>query len=176
MIAAVLGGANCVWDDLAALRALTKVDVIIATNDAGAHFAEPVDHWVTLHAEKLSVWMGERAQRGYPPASRVWVHDRAPRTVPGIDGYDKLADWGGSSGLFAVQVALSLGLERVVLCGVPMEGTYGHFFDPGRWQWAVRYRSAWQQRIAFIAETTRSMSGWTAEILGKPDEVWLSKE
>jgi hypothetical protein len=175
-LAAILGGARCVWEDLEALTALRAPDFIIATNDAGAHYAGRVDHWATLHYEKLPTWTAERALRGYPPAERIWVHTKAVGPVAGNSLHDRLEDWGGSSGLFAVQVALALGAARVALCGVPLEVNEGHFFDPGRWSWAVRYRSGWINHRAEIAGPVRSMSGWTAEYLGKPDEVWLHEK
>lgn len=170
-LAVVLGGARCVWEDLERLSALAEPDVVVATNDAGAHYRGPLHHWATLHYEKLPAWMAERESRNLPPAENVWVHDRAPAAFQGR----RLADWGGSSGLFAVRVALAAGCERVVLCGVPMEMEEAHFFDSRRWGFAGRYRQAWTRHAEEIAASVRSMSGWTAQLLGEPDEVWLSQ-
>jgi hypothetical protein len=174
-VAVVLGGARSVWEDLERLRALREPDIVIATNDAGAHYEGTVHHWVTLHFEKLRDWQSERHDRGLPPALSTWVHEEArnPRGVP--DNWTgRLPDKGGSSGLFAIDVGRHLGLERIVLCGVPMDSEEGHFFDHKRWEFATRYRQAWTRHKEEIAPFVRSMSGWTAGLFGRPDEVWLN--
>lgn len=174
-VAAVLGGARSVWEDLDRLKAICQPDVIIATNDAGAAYTGEVHYWATLHYEKLQEWQKLRKERGLPPAHHLWVHDEArlPRGQP--DNFEgRLPDLGGSSGLFACQVGRALGLERIVLCGVPMDEDQCHFFDHKKWEYAGRYRQAWTRHKAEFAPYVRSMSGWTAEILGKPNEVWLN--
>ena len=57
-----------------------------------------------------------------------------------------------------------------------MEAEEGHFFDHKRWEFASRYQQAWTKRKNEIASYTRSMSGWTARLLGEPDEVWLNNQ
>lgn len=175
-LAAVLGGSRSVWEDLEALKALREPDVILATNDAGAHYTGEVHHWVSLHFEKMPIWAKERAERGLPPAQHYFYHESATERGGLPLPYDRLVDAGGSSGLFAVQAGLTLGLTRIVLCGVPMDAEDGHFFDHKRWEFASRYQQGWTRRKAEIAPFVRSMSGWTARLLGRPDEVWLNNE
>lgn len=175
MLGVILGGARSVWEDLDNLCALRKPDVIIATNDAGAYYSGPVHHWVTLHYEKLPRWKADRAARELPPAECYWVHEGAtiPRSAPFDSQTRTVADLGGSSGLFGVKVGATLGLRKIVLAGVPMEPEDGHFFDHKRWEFATRYRQAWTRHHQEFAPIVRSMSGWTAALFGKPDEVWL---
>lgn len=174
-VAAVLGGARSVWEDLDRLKLMRMPDVIIATNDAGAAYTGEVHHWATLHYEKLPEWEKLRKERSLPPALNLWVHEeaRVGRGQPDLYA-GRLADLGGSSGLFAVQVGRTLGLERIVLCGVPMDSEDGHFFDHHRWEFATRYRQAWTRHQEEFAPFVRSMSGWTKGLLGEPDEVWLN--
>lgn len=176
-LAVILGGARSVWEDLDRLKALRVPDIVIATNDAGAHYTGEVHHWVSLHFEKMPEWIADRAQRNLPPAHRYWFHEGAGSsrfTLPAP--HDRLDDWGGSSGLFAVRVALTLAASRVVLAGVPMDAEDGHFFDHKRWEFAGRYRQAWTRRQVEIAPFVRSMSGWTAGLLGEPSEAWLNNK
>ena len=88
-------------------------------------------------------------------------------------------DVGGSSGLLAVTVALELGKEnqdqlRIVLAGVPMDPAAGNFRAPSvPWAEATVYHPAWEERAEALKKNVRSMSGWTAELLGKPTAAWL---
>lgn len=76
----------------------------------------------------------------------------------------------GSSGLFAVKVALiDLGYEDVVLCGVPMTAT-PHFDDNVPWPEVDLFKLGWEQALPQIDGRVRSMSGWTRELLGAPNE------
>ncbi|MCI0434489.1 MAG: hypothetical protein L0271_12740, partial [Gemmatimonadetes bacterium] len=68
-IAILLGGAASVWDDYVALCELITGDwigLIAAVNDIGCHWPGRLDHWITLHPEKMARWRHERAVRGLP--------------------------------------------------------------------------------------------------------------
>lgn len=166
MRALVLGGAACVWDDL---RALGPWDgIVVATNDAGVAYPYRIDHWASLHPEKLEHWQELRqalhGNRDYTTWSR-----RCPELVDRT-----LTGWtSGSSGMFAVGVALELGAESVVCAGVPMDGS-PHFFDEAGWQAFEHHRTAWQARKGVMYGRVFSMSGWTRELLGSPP--WLSQQ
>ena len=88
------------------------------------------------------------------------------RTIPEL--------WaGGSSGLYACQVAQALCFRKAVLCGVPMTSD-PRFFDPAPWAGSARYRQAWarhKDRLGFV----RSMSGWTRDLLGEPDDLFMGQ-
>ena len=174
--ALILGGANCVWDDVEAACKLGKFQAIVAVNDVGAEYPEHVDIWCSLHPDKLPAWAKQRADNGYRPAGMLVGHadkksagfldETTPYQWPGMSG-------SGSSGLFAVKVALEHGYNRVVLCGVPMEKR-PHFFKKEPWPQVDSFTAAWKTSINNYSEFTRSMSGWTAELLGKPTKKWLA--
>lgn len=176
----VLGGASSVWSELKTATDIVSPDMIVATNDAGA-VNYHVDHWVTLHAEKFRMWAEQRRSSGLPRAHNVWFHrDAQAREMDGT-GYSaslvrSTSDWGGSSGLLAVKVALLEGATHVILCGVPMNAEGAHYFDSAAWRFAERYRTGWQRHLPDIAARVRSMGGWTRELLGGPDRVWLDNE
>lgn len=171
MIAFVLGSAASLASDLAAAIALARPDTVIAVNAASTVWKGPLPHLATMHPDKAPEWLAGRAGRGLPVPESLWC-------PPGTKRADGLPwrfarAWGGSSGLFAVSVALNqLGADRVVLCGVPLD-RQPHFSDPAPWREALRYRYAWTARRRELAGRVRSCSGWTRDLLGPPTAAWL---
>jgi hypothetical protein len=173
----VLGGAACVWHDLDALGTMTDISAVtvIATNEAGVHYDGELHHWCTLHSEKMHDWESERAALGKPKTYTTWG-----RVYPfGHEALQKICDRAvkhdkGTSGMLAVEVAVQLGLQRIVLCGVPMNGD-PHFFGDEGWTHFEGFRKHWQRRKRWLERHhVRSMSGWTAELLGQPTVGWLT--
>jgi len=80
----------------------------------------------------------------------------------------------GSSGLYAVKLALEAGADKVVLAGVPMSAEAAHFFSPEPWQEVGGFIDAWSIVHPRLQHTVRSMSGWTRERLGAPTPDWLA--
>lgn len=85
--------------------------------------------------------------------------------------------WNGTSGLYAVQIALEeLGFAGVILAGCPIDAAMGTcsphslMADAER---VSRYRPEWIKALPEIGARTRSMSGWTRDILGEPTPEWL---
>jgi len=166
-IAVVMGGAICVWYDVLRFQALWPGDVItMATNETGWQYPGRLDHWVTLHPENFErkSWIAKRAIKDYTTWSHRW----------NVDEYWE--HWGaGSSGLYCVTIALEkLKIEKIVLCGVPMD-TQGNV--DGRDEWAMKevaiHREGWKKHLPKIKDHVRSMSGWTRELLGEPTREWL---
>lgn len=178
--ALVLGGGGCLWSDVREAMALGRFDVVVACNDAGTVWPGRLDAWVSLHPEKMGMWRARREKAGHPAPGRVFAAtearpDRVPVNVDETTDYlfpGQLAS--GSSGLFAAKVALiDLGADRAVLCGIPMMVKGGHFFDPTHWLGANSHRQGWLEAMPQITGRVRSMSGWTADQLGRPDKEWL---
>lgn len=165
----VLGGARCVWDDYGEAEKLgIKADLMVV-NDIGLYLQKPFQHWVSLHPDHLVLWRKLKSQHG--------------ETVNCLSHSNKLhhehvINWhihnaGGYSGLFAAQVALALGYEQIILCGVPQDNS-GRFFDPP-WVKDLTHGSDMTSKRAFkqaiqgnpeLRRCVRSMSGWTKELFG----------
>lgn len=181
MTALVLGGAECVWRDWARAQAIGEYDAVIAVNDMVAAYAGPLEAAVSLHADKLAnIWLPDRLWRGFPRPANVWGprDDENMGLMPPLTGFVAQFFQGqtenGSSGLFGLKAALDhLGHARAVLCGVPMDGQ-PHFFDDKEWPCADDMMAGWLQAFDAIKDRARSMSGWTAELLGKPDKDWVA--
>jgi hypothetical protein len=176
-VALVLGGAACLQADIAAALDLGEFDGVVAANDAGAWWPGPLDGWCSLHPQKLGKWSAARAERGYPAAKRLFGHQNETRKTAGTEYSDHRFPGqlhSGSSGLFALKVALyDLGFSRAVCCGMPMD-MQPHFFDRQGWQGAKSLKRGWTEALPAIRDQARSISGWTADLLGRPTAEWLA--
>src|SRR5262245_8962788 len=52
-IAFVLGGAKCVWADLASAQVLCIPNTVVVVNDIGVDYPGKIDHWVSYHSDFL---------------------------------------------------------------------------------------------------------------------------
>ena len=160
-------------DDFRRAKKLHPDPVIIAVNEAGRDHEGQLDHWASMHSDILARLVKERARAEKTPAGSLWLprHISAPPELQ----TRRAPSWGGSSGLLAVAVAFELGFTRILLCGVPLERSGAHYFNTKRlWDDAARYRPAWQKNLEIMRDKVKSMSGWTAELLGQPDKAWLN--
>lgn len=178
--AIVLGGASCVWEDVRAWETIYGREwdgLVIAANDIGSWWPRRLDHWVSLHPNKLARWAEQRVANGFPAAGETW--GRLGRYNEPVTWTHQLEPWPlGSSGLLAVQVAQVLGVTRVILCGMPMTST-AHFTESKEnfgpfWYAAAGYWTAWAQHKEHLRGWVRSMSGKTKEMLGEPTLEWLN--
>lgn len=179
----IVGGAACVWDDVAQAREFGPYDQIIVLNHMIRYWVGRIDIFATLHPELLWVWSAERNARGMEKPKLVAAHTNnasvgRPNAYP-VDIYTDYR-WSGMSGsgtssLFGVKVAIERWPEsRIVLCGCPMDAQAGSFTGAGRWSDPASYREAWKIALPRIEGQVRSVSGWTADLLGKPTKEWVS--
>jgi hypothetical protein len=183
--AVVLGSARCIWDDIDKVD-FEKVEVI-AINNMIMHFKGRVHHGVSLHPEEPPLWRQLRMTNQCEP-SYVHTHShRLPENNENLPQYDFKTRhgldyiWvieggrGGSSGLFATMVGLALGYEKIILCGVPLDGS-GHFFDPpGKVVNQFRggnIKEEWlNANEKYFKGRVTSYSGQTREWLGAPENL-----
>jgi len=172
-VAVILGGAEGWQQDLEEAKRLLNGQKIqyFMVNDQIKTFPEP-GIACTLHPDKLNghfAWLRVRSKAGLPEPIEIWAHRKH-----GAVTHDTASiDWGGSSGLLAVQVALRKKFRKIIGCGVPMTTEGKHFERHQKWQSAIAFRSGWTRYRKEFEPYFRSMSGWTAEQFGKPDEEWL---
>lgn len=179
----VLGGADNVWSDLEAALDLGEYSGLVTCNDVTAAYPGRIDACASLHSCQWPGWLAERERRGFERPLTVFGHLEAKgglRTNQ-VDVFTEYRfpgqDRSGSSGLFALKVALvDLGYHRAVLCGVPMSAKQRHFFDAKDWSGASAHTAGWHQALPQIRDRARSMSGFTRELLGEPTEEWLGNQ
>lgn len=176
--ALIIGRASSVWAEVALAKGFVDFDVVIAINVAGRDYPGRIDHWVTLHPANMPKWIVERARRpehlDSPLLPVLWSaffnnHWIAERSTLDFR-YVKLA--GGSSGMLAVEVALNLGIEKSVLCGIPLERS-ARYDDKRPWREAENHQRCWRAALPRMQDRVKSMSGWTMKVLGAPTKEWL---
>lgn len=166
--AIVLGAGGKALGELAEARALAPGAILVAVNVAITK-CRGADAFCTLHPEKAHTW----EPQAYPMPGETYSSDtskdwRPKHLVP--------ERWGGTSGLYAVQMALErMDCDRVILAGVPMNADAQSLYGPGAWgQGHVKtYRDGWLRAFPRIVDRVRSVSGWTRELLGYPSSEWL---
>jgi hypothetical protein len=185
-VALVIGRAAGTWEEVAAATRLVgqhhgPFDEVVAVNDSGFIYPR-VDHWVSFHGDKFEEWTRKRRERGYEPA-KLWTStygrkESAYEKKLGRFGVQRIHyTGGGSSGLVAVLVALvHLQCSHIICCGVPLDAERGHYNEEGPWKEAIKHRGAWRDQMHNLSPYVRSMSGWTAYVLGMPNEAWLREQ
>ena len=187
--ALIVGSAPCVWDDLEAAPDWP----LIVCNAMGIKILGEIDLWCSIHGGILGDRMKKRDKLGGDPSYKAYGHFNEHivqwednRLTPVHKENEQGIYVGGSSGMFAIQVALYLGYERLILCGVPLEGhwsiqdkkvehhkgprgEHGGFGDP----YEVHRRHFIEQEDRLIPHV-RSMSGWTRLHFGPPDKEWIN--
>ncbi len=126
----IVGSAECVFNDFEEAKKEVKDFDIMAINFSGICF-KGIEHLVSLHADRIPAFlMAASLDNG----KFIHTHSRAGKLDP--LGYQIENDWteeiqatSGSSGLFAVRVAMKLGYKKIILCGMPLSSSR-RFYDP----------------------------------------------
>lgn len=180
--ALVVGCAANLWSDVAAARELGSFDVVYCVKAAGVHWPAAFQVWVTLHPEYMDNYEDQRRRLGLPNGYQIvaplktelGTHGGAGRNIarrvsyrwPGMTG-------SASSGIYGAKVALDDGYDRVVLAGIPM--TRGDHFERGQpWLQLGSFMPGFEIALPHLRGHVRSMSGYTAEVLGVPNVEWLN--
>lgn len=176
-IAIVVGGSARVWQDLEAAEVFCSEHKLspeyFATNDMIQYLERPIVA-VTLHPDKLGVWLGQRLHSRFPMPTAVYSHagGDGKRGNPVVT--HRIKDWGGSVGMFGYTVARERGHDRVILCGVPMTAD-PHFVRHIPWKAVGAFTQAWQNKKDQMRPYCRSLSGGlTEELFGIPTTEWAT--
>ena len=179
MRALCLGSAACKDDDLKRARGLgISVEygwTLIAVNHAARDWPGELPHRASYHPNLFSRGRS-RARAARFPAGRKAL-DGNTAAHPAEHGHHIRRQLGGSSGLLAVTVAKHLGATAAVCCGILLDRLQGHYDSPEKpWRDASNYRHGWtNHKDSGDLANVKSMSGWTAELLGEPDRAWVDR-
>lgn len=171
----VLGSAPSWRADLEAARAYAPDWPVIVVNGVGTLYLDPIVAWVSIHGRDLVKWMPMRAERG-GNTDYTGYGNYSDREADGGAVRWNRPNSGGSSGLHAVELALDLGYERVLLCGIPLDGQQRVRSLDGEVTEGVcaysAYHDPWKKNEDKMRDRVKSMSGWTSKLLGKPTKGW----
>lgn len=170
----ITGSAENLFMDMALLREHVikppECDAI-CVNRSVLYYPYFFQHWVSLHVDLARdlQWVKNKCS--------FKTHSNRPG--PGIDKIWPMHPFNGDSGLFAVRIAVKLGYEKIILCGLPLDSRRkiyqvkenGNSFDctSNIKLWQETARDEFEDRV-------RSMSGNTREILGEPTKEWICQQ
>lgn len=167
--ALILGGSKNVFSDIEEAFSFKYYDYVIAVNDIGTEF-EWINHWVTMHPDKMPRWLEQRRYNNFPDPLNFWTS--VDRKVPNGITFEQIRNTRGGSGLLAIYVARKLGATKIVLAGIPMESNAEHYHTSGNWKECRLYRKIWEADTSLKIDV-RSVSGWTKNFLGVPTIDWF---
>lgn len=152
------------------------IDYTIAINKSIEDFPGSIDIAASLHPEKMGDWLDIRETREYSAPKLVVGHRDSKYINKVIDYKWPEMSYSGSSGLYAVKIALDyLKADRIILAGVPMTSAAHYYKKPGSlWGAHIDYWGAWNEVLPRIKDCVRSYSGKTRELLGSPDMDWCN--
>lgn len=171
----IIGPARNVWDDL---KNIEEYDVqqVMTVNMMTALYPFPVDHHVSL--DKNVARTVRTCRERFIDENFFYSHTQEYEdgSIPWYIDHQ-----GGTTGLFAVLVAVCLGFRKIILAGVPLSNE-GYFYYPPDFKvrnWCKyderSIRIAWVEQIqkGSWSNMVRSCSGRTASFFGKPDLSWF---
>ena len=178
----ITGAAPCVIDDLTALAMDdSQADFMAIGLDAVDRYPWPIRYCATYHPPDIPQIRARReALIGRVDFTIIFHEQRIKRIILNFAERRKERDnsyiiiakhWtpSGSSSLLGVQAALAMGYRRIILCGCPLIGNNA---KGGKYE---KFQAGWEAVSNELAGRVRSMSGWTAEFLGRPTEEWLNE-
>ncbi len=168
-----MGSAPCLETDLGQLPCPLESCTVFAVNEAGLRYLGHIHHWVSLHPnyfqpppqeygfKDVKEWEFKRWELG---GNKDYLRHSHIQLRGCVDMQHKLIYGGGSSSFFAVQVAKEQGFRKIIICGVLLNDL--HY---------PQYQQDWKDHFSEIEPICRGMSGFPAELLGRPTKEWLSK-
>lgn len=185
----ITGSSECLWGDyLKAIKLTEKEDLMCVNLSVICFHFRDIKHLVSLHHNKMKNFyaaaMIQRTERAeYPRQRRKHFINKSFKKIlthsinanVGVDLVWDIGNPGGTSGLFATQIALALGYEKIILCGIPINNSRRFYDSPNhRFKYeGISQQEPWQIASRTFEDRVRSMSGKTKELLGEPTKEWL---
>lgn len=161
----IIGGGRDMWADYERAKSLFPEADTMAVNVAGM-FINPLTHLYSLHFKHIS-YISKWRKMEYCGDGHI-CHSN--KMFDGIDHEWKCSGRTSTSGSTAVTLGWLLGYRKMVLAGVPMDGT-GYFYKPSineTFNDDQREKEIYALKETF-GDMVCSMSGKTRDILGGAD-------
>lgn len=191
----ITGDGNCLAQDVAEFNSWAIPHDIYAVNRSLIFHEKRVQHWAAVDVEEAT-WFTEYVNDKVEPDRKHQIirHSIGGETkegsFKGVGLYDVYwnmdYEWEneyqrrvfvGNSGYFAVLTALKMGYTHIVLCGMPLD-VKPHFYEteeqPGPLWTGMTYMQWMDFKMTIpAADKVRSMSGYSAFILGTATKDWV---
>jgi hypothetical protein len=170
--AVILGGSSSIWDDYKYVQSIRAPQDLIhfAVNDISIHFFKaPIQHIVSYHSDMIAP-----LRKLYKLRFNADVTTHGWKDDEGVDmsWWGKITNNGGTSSLFAVEIALELGITDIIVCGVTLDGR-PHYFEDCRQEKGEHYDfgrvpeiGAWKAKLFGKEHMIKGTSGVIAETFG----------
>lgn len=174
----VIGSSKNWQEDVDAACKIAEFNHFILVKRTGIIWPYKIDAWVSLHGDTIQSMYNDRMKRGYPQPERIYSWEKTNRSKCVTHSGNYLfpgQTFSASSGIYGVKVALyDLAFDRVVMCGIPLDPSFGRFDHNENWQYAKTFIRGFNQVLPLMKEKVRSMSGYTQKHLGAPTIEWLT--
>ena len=174
--AVILGCSNTVWDDYRmVLEHRNPQDLVIfAINDICLHFNhQSINHIVSLHSDLVGNFRNIHKIRNSYDAT---THGYKNHEGVDMSWYGKINNIGGTSSLFAVEIALALGLRDVVTCGITLDNKPHYYedninidstvFDFGRSREIIGWTNKFEHELKEYKQCVKATTGVLTTLLG----------
>lgn len=163
----LIGRADCWKQDLEEFKILCQeFDVMAIGLDCS--YDGYVKYFATYHIKDLPEYIRRRNLAGVNTDFLVVGHKLDKKEK--VDIIEPHVAPSGSSALLGTLAAIRIGYDKIILCGCPLIGASHNGFQPYN-----VFQKGWSKKYESVKNYTKSMSGWTMELLGKPDLEWLKK-
>lgn len=169
----IVGAAQCVVNDMyEAIKLIesengySEFDYIAIGFDAINKCRWPIQYFATYHPSEIAMTKERRAGMGGNTDYKVISHIQYQDMVDMIIPFEAPS---GSSALLGVLAAIKMGYQKIIVCGCPLIGCNDKGYD------YANFRKGWEAKLNEIQAFTRSMTGWTREILGAPTREWIKE-
>ncbi len=192
----ITGDAKCLSQDLKEFESWDVPHDLYAVNRSLVFHQRQVDHWAAVDVEE-AMWFTENVNPKIESSKPITRHciggEKATDNCLGISIYDVywLMDYPweneyqkrvfvGNTGYFAVLTAINMGYEKIVLAGMPLDRT-AHWYEQEVEEGPNWSGLTYTQWIDFKmlhphADRVRSVSGYSAFILGQANKEWASSQ
>jgi hypothetical protein len=168
----IIGSSSSVMKEYEAVSKMLedKVYKLMAIGyDAVNKTYDRIDYVATYHPEDLKRTYERRKEFKGNIDYKVISHKAYKNESPDIlISFDAIKEISGSSALLGVYAGQKLGFNKIILCGCPLEGKNGSGIT------YTQFQKGWVFSKQLNTNLVRSMSGWTADFLGKPTKTWLN--
>lgn len=187
-VVVITGDGKCLPEDIKKFESWDIDHDLYCVNRSLLYFQRPVNHWGAVDVEE-GTWFAQNLSKAVLPENggRLLRHTMQHMPIAfdvhwTVDGYEFENEnqrflWTGNSGYFAMLTAIAMGYEKIVLAGMPLDNDR-HWYEPDGTvgpNWVGRAYRQWMDfKIeAPDADKVRSLSGYSAFILGEATEEWL---
>jgi len=181
----IIGSAPCCADDIVAFSSMYQgalplysygdnpvaCDWMLIGLDSVEKIPWPAQYFATYHTSDIEPAFERRKAAGGNTDYMIIAHQQHIEKPTGRELVDLIIPCeppSGSSALLGVLAGIKLGHEKIIVCGCPLMGKHDKQYD------YANFRAGWTAKLAMIKDKTRSMSGWTQELLGAPTEEWIN--